>query len=56
MEFLERTRTTTICPYKGQASYWSLRIGVRHSEDAAWAYLDPLPECPRIKGYLLLLS
>jgi uncharacterized protein (DUF427 family) len=50
MEHLSRTRTTSICPYKGQASYWSARIGDRSVEDVAWGYLDPLPECPRIKG------
>jgi uncharacterized protein (DUF427 family) len=29
-----------------------LRVGGRVSEDAVWAYLDPLPDCPRIAGYL----
>ena len=51
-EFLSRSRTTSICPYKGQASYWSARVGERSVEDAAWSYLEPLPECPRIKGHI----
>jgi uncharacterized protein (DUF427 family) len=51
MEFLIPSRTTSICPYKGSASYWSLRVGDRAAEDAVWAYLEPLPECPRIKGH-----
>ena len=50
-EFLAPSRKTSICPYKGQASYWSVRIGDRTSEDAVWAYLAPLPECPRITGH-----
>jgi uncharacterized protein (DUF427 family) len=50
-EFLIPSRKTSICPYKGTASYWSLRVGDRVIEDAVWAYLDPLPECARIKGY-----
>jgi uncharacterized protein (DUF427 family) len=29
-----------------------MRVGEREAADAAWAYLDPLPECPRIKGHL----
>jgi uncharacterized protein (DUF427 family) len=39
-------------PYKGTASYWSARVGDRMVEDVAWAYLVPLPDCPRIAGYL----
>jgi uncharacterized protein (DUF427 family) len=34
------------CPYKGQASYWSLDA----AEDIAWSYEDPLPELAVIKG------
>lgn len=51
-EFLIPSRRTSVCPYKGTANYWSLRVGNRVIEDAVWAYLDPLPECPRIKGHL----
>jgi uncharacterized protein (DUF427 family) len=50
-EFLVPTKKVTVCPYKGQASYWSLRVDGQQAEDAVWAYKDPLPECPRIKGY-----
>ncbi|MGH7091053.1 MAG: DUF427 domain-containing protein, partial [Stellaceae bacterium] len=52
MELLIRTRHSTVCPYKGFASYWSLGLDRRTVENAAWGYLDPLPECPRIKGLL----
>ena len=52
LDRLERSDTRTVCPYKGWASYWSLRVGDRRVADAAWSYEDPLPECPRIKGYL----
>lgn len=52
MEFLSPTRKSTTCPYKGQAAYWTVRVGDRTAEDAAWSYPEPLPECPRIKGYL----
>ena len=40
------------CPYKGNASYWSLAAGGRVIEDAVWAYLDPIPDCPQIKGLM----
>ncbi len=36
-EFLSRSRTTSICPYKGQASYWSAQVGERSVEDVAWS-------------------
>jgi uncharacterized protein (DUF427 family) len=52
VDLLTPTKTSSICPYKGTASYWSLALGDRRVEDVAWAYLDPLPECPRIKGHL----
>jgi len=51
-ELLTRSASSTVCPYKGTASYWSLRVGDRGVEDVAWVYLDPLPDCPRIAGYL----
>ncbi|MDP9396933.1 MAG: DUF427 domain-containing protein [Actinomycetota bacterium] len=38
--------TTTYCPYKGDASYYSLRVGDRLVEDAVWHYRDPLPGAP----------
>ena len=52
MDLLTPTAKSSYCPYKGRASYWSLRVGDREAADAAWAYLDPLPECPRIKGHI----
>ncbi len=52
MDLLVPTARSTVCPYKGRASYWTLRLGGREIVDAAWGYLDPLPECPRIKGLL----
>jgi uncharacterized protein (DUF427 family) len=52
MELLERSETSTGCPYKGTASYWSARIGDRTVDDVAWAYLDPLREAERVRGHL----
>jgi uncharacterized protein (DUF427 family) len=49
---LETSSTGTTCPYKGRASYWSVRVGEQAVRDAAWTYQDPLPDCPRIQGYL----
>lgn len=52
MELLERSDTSSGCPYKGTASYWSVRVGDRVIDDVAWAYLDPLHESERIAGHL----
>lgn len=44
--------TRTICPYKGEAWHWTLRVDGREIEDAAWSYETPLPEAFAIKGCL----
>jgi uncharacterized protein (DUF427 family) len=50
-EWLKASEQHSTCPYKGHASYWSLRVRDRVAEDAVWSYLDPLPECRGIEGY-----
>lgn len=49
---LAASATRTVCPYKGEASYRNLRIGDNTIEDAAWVYLDPLPDAAKIAGLL----
>ncbi len=51
-ELLSPTPTTTYCPYKGTARYWSLTLGGKAYEDLIWAYPDPIPECLPVKDYL----
>ena len=49
--WLERTETTTYCPYKGTTSdYWSARIGDALHEDIAWSYAYPSPQVLQIAG------
>src|SRR5437763_1587159 len=43
MELLEPTETTTRCPYKGKASYWSAKVGDRVFKDIVWSYHEILP-------------
>jgi len=50
MDLLVPTDTVTHCPYKGQAQYWSVRVGDRVVEDLAWSYRTPLPEGQKIAG------
>jgi uncharacterized protein (DUF427 family) len=41
----------TECPLKGTASYWSIKVGERISENAVWSYQNPIPESEAIKRY-----
>ncbi|MBI2990886.1 MAG: DUF427 domain-containing protein [Deltaproteobacteria bacterium] len=50
MELLEPSATKSRCPYKGVASYWSVRIGERLFPDLVWSYQEPIPECPKVQG------
>ncbi len=56
MEFLEPTETTTRCPYKGMATYWSARIGEQVFKDIVWSYQEPLPECTPITHFLCMFN
>jgi uncharacterized protein (DUF427 family) len=50
-DLLVPTDLQTRCPFKGQASYWSVKVGDRVAENAMWGYLDPLPLREDIRGY-----
>jgi uncharacterized protein (DUF427 family) len=50
IERLEPSDSTTACPYKGTASYWSVRVGDELHRDLAWTYRTPLPEAQKIAG------
>jgi uncharacterized protein (DUF427 family) len=52
MKALERTAHTTYCPYKGDASYYSITAGGRSSANAVWSYEAPHEAMAAIKGYL----
>lgn len=46
------TATSTHCPFKGNASYWSVTAGGKEARDAAWSYDLPFDEARAIKGYM----
>ena len=52
MALFERTAHRTSCPYKGEASYFSLKSGGRTAENAVWSYEAPFPAMAEIKGRL----
>lgn len=52
MSLFAKTDHSTHCPYKGDASYYSLKVDGRTAENAVWSYEAPFPAMAEIKGYL----
>jgi uncharacterized protein (DUF427 family) len=51
-DLLEPSYTTTPCPYKGVAQYWTLRDGDREKRDVVWSYPEPMHDAQAVKGLL----
>lgn len=49
-DFLTASDQTTVCPWKGQASYYDLDVNDRKNAGAAWYYADPKPAAAEIEG------
>lgn len=49
-ELLVPSDSTTECPYKGTASYWSVEAGGTRHDDLVWYYPQPLPEAAKVQG------
>ena len=52
MELLVPTATSTTCPFKGAASYWTLELDGQRHEDLVWSYETPIPEAAEVKAML----
>jgi uncharacterized protein (DUF427 family) len=52
MSLLKTSEHRTHCPYKGDASYFTIHAGGRDTENAVWSYEQPFPAMAEIKGYL----
>lgn len=50
MQRLVRSGTTSDCPFKGRATYYSLKVGTRLMRDVAWSYEDPYEEHQGLRG------
>ena len=51
-EFLRPSDTSSICPWKGTASYYHVEVGGSIISDAAWYYPDPKEAAMNIKVYV----
>ena len=55
-DLLVPTATHTVCAYKGQASYWSARVGDSLLSDIAWSYPEPLNDAVPVGGQIAFLT
>lgn len=51
-DLLRATDRQTNCPFKGDASYWSLEVGGVVHDNVVWSYETPIPEAAPIAGLL----
>ena len=52
LALLEKTAHSTHCPYKGDASYYTIKAGDRVAANAIWSYETPYPAMQEIAGHL----
>src|SRR3954451_14472999 len=52
MDLLRSSTTTSHCPFKGDAVYWSVETGDAVAEDVVWTYPEPYPKVNEIAGLL----
>ncbi|VVD77799.1 DUF427 domain-containing protein [Pandoraea commovens] len=52
MSALTRTSHSTFCPYKGEASYFSINVPGGGAENAVWTYESPYPAVSAIASHL----
>ena len=50
MELLRATSFHTSCPFKGEASYWSVEVSGEMHDGIAWSYEQPIPTAAEIAG------
>ncbi|MEL7159074.1 MAG: DUF427 domain-containing protein [Actinomycetota bacterium] len=54
MELLTKTDHSTHCPFKGDATYWTITAGDTVAENAAWSYDTPIETAPWLHGYVAI--
>lgn len=54
MDLLRQSEYHTHCPFKGNATYWSIEAGGKKAENAVWGYDQPFVDVSEIKSYVAL--
>jgi len=52
MDLLEATTFHTTCPFKGEASYWSVTVGETRHDGIVWGYETPIEAAKDIAGFV----
>lgn len=52
MEYLEASDYHTVCPWKGNASYYDVVVNGQTDKNSAWYYPEPSPKAQMIKGFI----
>ena len=53
-QLLSKTDLSTHCPFKGDASYWTISAGDTVAENAVWGYENPLEAASWLQGYVAI--
>ena len=51
-DYLKASDTTTVCPWKGTANYYTLSVAGAENPDAAWYYANPKDAAKEITGQI----
>ena len=51
-EFFAESSSHTVCPWKGTASYYDIKVEDERNKDAAWYYPETSELAKNIKGYV----
>jgi uncharacterized protein (DUF427 family) len=51
-EYFRPSNTTSVCPWKGTAHYYTLVVDGKENTDAAWFYPEPKPAAAQIKDHV----
>ena len=51
-EYLSDSTTTTVCPWKGTAHYYTVTVDGQTNADAAWYYPEPKAKASEIKDHV----
>jgi uncharacterized protein (DUF427 family) len=49
-DLIEPSQTTTFCPWKGTANYYTLVVGGQKNIDAVWYYAEPYEKAEKVRG------
>lgn len=53
MFYLQRTNHSTHCPFKGDASYFTVSVNGKTEDNAVWTYEAPIDSVAQIKDYVV---